>query len=184
MVSRHSMNVGFLKATPRLVISATKSIGLSLDKRLCFYLIRHATTSWLKHLSLVSLLLPKPCSKRRATCQRCVQVRVCLNAFKLMEECSHDFSKLPFPKHVIEGKPYELNDMQKWYKYKVVKSWQQGLTLAVYHTSRCKFQDSLRISSHSYSTSWQNMLICYVQLKIIGVRQAATIYIRATSFCV
>jgi len=36
-----------------------------------------------------------------------------LNGYKLMEKSGYDFSKPPSPGHVIEAKPYVLNDMQK-----------------------------------------------------------------------
>ena len=36
-----------------------------------------------------------------------------LNAYKLMEKSGYDFSKPPFPGHIIKSKPYGLNEMQE-----------------------------------------------------------------------
>jgi len=35
------------------------------------------------------------------------------NTYKLMEESGYDFNKPPSSRHVIDAKPYRLNDTQK-----------------------------------------------------------------------
>ena len=66
------------------------------------------------HFSLVSLLLLKTHSKKKATYQGCAQVIVFdPNTYKLMEKLCYDFNKLASLGHVIEEKPYRLKDTQK-----------------------------------------------------------------------
>jgi len=62
---------------PYPVFSGSDKFGYSGRTVFCqlyFQFIRQATASWLKSLSLVSLLLLKACSKKKATRQKCAQV--------------------------------------------------------------------------------------------------------------
>jgi len=107
------VNVGFLKAPPRQMSNAAKSIGSSLGKW-CFS-VHKAHYSSLTKAALPSFATSSKGLHQEESNLPRVHTSDGLdpNVYKLMEKSIYDFSKPPPLGHVVEAKPYRFNDMQK-----------------------------------------------------------------------